>query len=164
MHDYIEGAVPVTEVAKTTRRTVDQIVDEARSLTIFIGSDWRGQPAVEERDAAQLVDGGARRQQAADAAWRAHQEATERWEQERERTFRTASQAVLDAHGGDPLPMLRPGVALTKGPREVQQEAQAQADRAVGAWERTHPAPQWQGEPTASRWRRLVDAVSAAVQ
>lgn len=142
----VENGVPLTELARVMKATVTEVEAECRALGVFVGSDWAQRPAVLERDAARLVDGSERRQQAHDRAWRDHLAATEAWE----RDGNTAQQAAHDAAwraGGGP----RGGQAATQAGREA-------AAAAVDKFERQRPLPKFQGLSTGQSWVRRAAA------
>jgi len=95
---YIEGSVPLAEVAKVTKRTTAEVEAEAVELGLFLGTDWAGRVAVAEDDAHGLVGGSARRTREDEVAWRTHLDACETWTRRRDEAVRDAHDAV----GADP--------------------------------------------------------------
>lgn len=148
---FIENARTLAEVAEVTRRTEAQVEAEAVQLGLYVGADWGGRPALSEWDASQLSSGLLRKQQESDREWLQHREATAKWETDRRAVYLTAHAEAYREAGG------------AMAGRRSDLAAQRAGDASVEVWQRKNPAPRWHGEATASLWRRVVDAVSAAV-
>lgn len=152
MSTFIENAVSVEEVARVTRTTVAKIEEEAAALSLFVGRDWGGRAALSEWDAYQLASGIARQQQESDRRWLQHREATAKWEADRRGEFLQAHAEAFRLAGG------------AMAGRASDLAAQKAGDAAVAQWERRNPAPTWQGERTASWWRRAAEVLTGAGQ
>ena len=61
MTTLIENAVTLADVAKALKNPVAQVESDCRELSLFVGSDWAGKPAVSTVDAHAYVSGAARR-------------------------------------------------------------------------------------------------------
>ncbi len=141
MTELIENSVPVADVAKALKTTVAKVEAEARDLSLFVGADWAGRPAISVRDAAALVSGAARRDRDHDVAWRSHLASSEAWEANRERRRASAFQEAYDA-------ALRQG----RGAPAAAAAGHEAARVAVGDFERRTPPVEFNGEPTSTRW------------
>ncbi len=97
MSELIEAAVCLQDIAKTMKNPVAQVEADCHELSLFLGCNWAGRPALSVVDAHGLVSGATRRAQDADRAWRAHLASTEEWETERERRRAGAFQEAYDA-------------------------------------------------------------------
>jgi len=140
---YIEGAIPLAEVAKLTGRKVVEVEAEAVELGLFVGQDWAGRPAIADEDAHQLVSGSARRTREDEVAWATHLDACASWTTARDN-------AVREAQRDTELAAQRAGRG---GPAAAS--AGLEAARAVGReFETSTPPPQWGDEPDGNA-RRL---------
>ena len=143
---YIENAVPIEVIAKATKRSTNEVEDDLRQLGLYIGEDWRGQPAVSEVDAHGLVSGQVRRTQADEAEWAAHLAECEQWTSRRDELVRSAQR-------GAELAEQRAG----RGGGDAA-SAGVEAGRSAGAdYEAANPPPLWRGEECGNA-RRLFTA------
>ncbi len=147
MTTLIENAVTLQDIAKIMKITVTKVEADAGELSLFVGPDWAGRPALSVIDAAALVSGDARRDRDHDVAWRSHLASSEGWETAREAARSGAFQAARDA-------ALRAG----RGAPSAASAGHAAAREAVGDFERRTPPPEFNGKPTSTRW--LAQAAS----
>jgi hypothetical protein len=146
-----EVAVPVVEVAKRAGLTPDEVRAEAAALNMFIGEDWRHEPALSARDAFVLLDGSARRNRDHELAWRQHTIALEEWQAERERVRREAFDEAWQAN-----------VSAGWGNSPAVSKAHESAREAVAAYEVERPEPAF-SEPE-TRMAALIRRVKAGVR
>lgn len=143
MTHYIEGAVPLAELARATKRPVAEIEAEAVALALFVGIDWAGRPALGERDARQVVTGDARRAREHDDAWQEFLTRCATWTDARD-------QAVRDAHE-----------AIGADPRQGPEKHSAARDAGIEAgrrFELSNPPPTWvEGVEDGNAVRRYSD-------
>lgn len=150
---YIESAVPLTELARVMKVPVTEVEAECRALSVFVGADWARRPAIEQRDAAKIVDGSERRQQEHDRAWRDHLAATEQWERDRNSAQQAAHDTAWRAAGGP-----RGGQLASQAGREA-------AAAAVQTYERQNPLPTFGGAATGQSWlKRAADVLTGVAQ
>ncbi len=74
MTELIEAAVCLQDIARVLKSTPTKVEADCHELSLFIGCDWAGRPAISVRDAHGLVSGDARRDHdhaAAHGHWRA---------------------------------------------------------------------------------------------
>lgn len=153
MAAMIENGLLLTEVAKVAKTTTTALRAECAALMLHVGVDWAGRPAITQQDAEGLVSGALRRQHDQDLAWRQHQTDSELWEADR---ARVRQQAWQDAY--------RVAKAGGAGDPEAGSVGRQAGIEAVETFERTTPAPQWNGQPTATGWRvRLMDTLREAI-
>jgi len=141
MTTLIENAVALADIAKTMKTTVSRVEAEAHELSMFIGQDWAGRPAINVIEAATLVSGTARRDRDHDVAWRQHLADNESWESARERH---RADAFAEAHDG----ALRRG----RGAPAAASAGHEAARAAVRDFEGRTPPPEFNGKATATRW------------
>jgi hypothetical protein len=156
----IENSVPLAELAKVMRTTTDKLEAEAVALSMYVGEDWAGRPAVSARDAYGLRSGAARR--AADDAsrWEQHRRDVDAWELAREEVVTAAGQAAYDK-------AVRQGDGSPKA-YEASQEASVAAGR---AYESNNPPPSVDGQSMATRrfqqesgvFRRVAERIKESV-
>ncbi|SNT63421.1 hypothetical protein SAMN05443665_11066 [Actinomadura meyerae] len=136
-----EQMISIEEIATVQGRKPAQVREEARGLGMWIGEDWAGREAVTVTDARALVSGDARRRAEQGAAWKAFQGEVKAWQDGRA----AATQAAAD-EAEQKIRRTRRRVDISLG--EVQ-EARRLAHLHAGAqWERRHPRPRWNAEPT----------------
>ncbi len=126
----IENAVTLADIAKATKSTVAKVEADCHELSLFVGCNWAGKPAISVTDAASLVSGAARRDAdhaAAHGHWRA---AGEAWELQREQVRQQAYTDHFDT-------ARRRGV----GDPAASSEAAQVASAAVEGFEKSTPAP-----------------------
>lgn len=152
MSTFIEQGIALAAVAEATKMPAVKVEAEAQQLGLFVGQDWAGRPALSEWDAHMLVSGVARRQQESDRLWLQHREDTARWEAERRAAYLQAHAEAFREAGG------------AMAGRRADVAAEAAGDQAVARWEKRSPAPRWQGEQTASWWRRAAEVLTGAGQ
>lgn len=141
MTTLIENAVTITELAKHLKATPADVEAEALAVQLFLGFDWRGEPALSASDARQLVTGQARRDHDQTAAWAAHQTATEQWEARRQDTWDAAYNASMAASRN-----------RGHGSGEAAQAAQEAARTATARFEKATPPPEFNGTATSALW------------
>ncbi len=152
MTTLIENAVTLADIAKATKGTAAHVEADCHELSLFVGSNWSGAPALSTVDAHAYVSGSARRDAAhADAhtRWRA---ASEAWEADREAVRRTAYNDCFDT-------ARRRGVGDPAAAHEAAQVASA----AVVAFERKTPEPTF-GDWAPSRLSQVKTRVKEVVR
>jgi hypothetical protein len=140
----VEGGVPLAELARVMKATVPEVEAECRALSVFVGTDWAGRPAVLERDASRLVDGSERRDQEHRREWLAHLAQSEQWTRDRDAVQQSAHDAAWREAGGP------------RGGQFASEAGRQAARTAAEAFERTHPVPTVGGQQTAQSWFRTV--------
>jgi hypothetical protein len=143
-----EPCVTITEVAKRTNLTVDEVKAECAALNMFIGVDWKHEEALSTRDAYVLVDGSARRNLEHQNAFQAHLAALQQWQTDHESVRREAWQTANDE-------ALRSGV----GAPVAAERGHTAAREAVAEFERANPEPVFaEPESRIQGWLRKVKA------
>lgn len=148
MTTHITGSIPLGDIATATKRSAAAIKEEADELGLFIGTDWRGRPALSEVDARGLVDGSVRQLHEGQAAWAGHLAAAKAWEAEREHLVaEAASKAYEEAtRRGEPNP-------------KAAEEGTAAAVEVGRSFETSNPPPLFNGKVGAVQ-RRFADSPS----
>jgi len=124
--ELIESSVTLADVAKVLKSTPTKVEADCHELSLFVGCNWAGKPAISVTDAA----GAARRDAdhaAAHGHWRA---AGEAWELQREQVRQQAYTDHFDT-------ARRRGV----GDPAASSEAAQVASAAVEGFEKSTPAP-----------------------
>ncbi len=136
----IENAVTLADIAKVIKSPGAQVEADALELSLYVGHDWAGRPAISVTDAAGLVSGAARRDRDHTARWQAHTAASEGWELQREQVRSTAFEDAYEAS-------LRQG----RGAPAAAAAGHEAAREVVRDFERKTPPPEFNGAETAPR-------------
>jgi hypothetical protein len=143
-----EPCVTITEVAKRAGLTVDEVQAEAAELGMYVGHDWKHEPALAARDAYALVDGSARRKLEHQNAFQAHLAALQQWQTDHENVRRQAWQVANDE-------ALRSGV----GAPVAAERGHTAAREAVAQYEAANPEQTFaEPESRIQGWLRKVKA------
>ena len=134
--------VTLDELAKVTRRKVDDLRAEAFDFGFLVGIDWAGRPAIDEQEARQLVTGEHKAAREHDAAWAAHLADCAAWTAARGVAERPAYEEVA-ARG-------------RRGP-DADSAAREAATEAGRRYEQTTPVPLWQGTDSGNAVRRYTE-------
>ena len=132
----------IDEIAKVTKRTVDDVRAECTEFGFFILADWADRPGIAQDEARALVTGDARTSREHDAAWAAHLADCAAWTSNREAAVRAA---YKDA-GGD----------RGHGP-DADSRARDAATATGRAYEHSTPVPLWQGEESGNAVRQYSE-------
>lgn len=137
--------IAIVDIAAHLRRKPDAVRADLERLSVFIGTDWRGLPAVSEAEAADFVAG--RLQERAEHAERQRLHAAEvkRWTQGRERAIREAYEAAAE-------PLRR-----VHGDPKAAAAGSAAAREAGRRYELDNPRPSKYGSPKAVKHIFLTD-------
>lgn len=145
---FIEEAVSLTDIAKRTNSTVDEVKAEAAALGMFIGVNWAHEPALSSVDAHDLVSGSARRDHDHQAAHLEWVNARQEWQTDRENVRREAYQEAFNDGR-------RVGVSSSL----ASDRGHAAAAAAVAEFEKAHPEPVFNEKPAPRSWlNKLVGA------
>jgi len=155
MTTFIENAATLADIAKATKGTVAQVEADAGELSLFIGCDWAGKPALSVIDAARMVSGDARRDAEHAEAHRRWRADSEDWELQREQVRQQAFNDHFDA-------VRRRGVG---DPQAAHGAAQA-GSAAIVAYEKVTPAPTFGDAETSrlSTTRKMTNRIKEKVR
>ncbi len=146
----ITDAVPLADVAKTTKSTVAQLEQECRALLIFVGVDWANRPAISTADAHSLVTGEGRRRHDHDTAWQQYQNEADAWVRARDGAYRVAAGIAS-----------RRATLEFKSPGEQQRLGREAGEEAARKYEEENPAPVCRTGPCPPPWRSPATAARA---